>query len=157
MLAQGRPDDALKLAKAQIEILSKLGVTNHEDFMIRARVFTGDVLCTKYEFKGAMEQYDLAKKGVGNNQYFFNKHIAQNTNIIISMLKTGRLDEAMELIAFADAIYDQTGSKRHPGAFEIMALRGMAHAQAHNRKLAYQDFSAAKRRFQTESVLPCKK
>ena len=143
MLAQGRPDDAVKLSKAQIEILDKLGVTNHEDLMIKAKVFAGDVLCTTYQFKEAMEQYDLAKKGVGNNRYFFRKHIAQNTSIIISLLKTGRLDEAMELIAFSDAIFDQIGSKKHPGSFEILALRGMAYEQAQNRRLAFNDFSAA--------------
>jgi len=141
MLAQGRPADALKLAKAQISITNKAAFAEPMNMMIRSRIFAGDVLSAQYAFHDAMKQYDYVMIAVKDNQYFFKKYILQNAGIIISLLKTGRTNEAIDLISSSLSIYDQIGVRKHYGTAEMVALRGMAHALLNEKKLALKDFS----------------
>lgn len=145
MLAQGRPAEALKLARAQVSIMNRAAAAEPRGGMIKSRIFAGDVLCAGYSFREAMVQYDQVISAAKDNPYFFKSRILQNTGLILSLIKTGRAGEALELIAASVSIFNQIDVPGHYGTAEMVALRGMARALSNEKELAFKDLSQALR------------
>jgi CHAT domain-containing protein len=77
------------------------------------------------------------------NQFLYDKHYLRNLNIMVSLIKTGRAEEARKLLS---NVYESTrkiyGDKSYAAA-ESLGIRAMANVKLGKNKEAYNDFSLA--------------
>lgn len=143
LLKQSRFEDAEKLVRAQIRIYEASGISPDSTRIAAARSFLGDILVSKGEFSEAMKQFDIAKESLIGNQYFYQTVLARNPNLMLSLLKTNRADEAMSLISSAYDIEKKSFGEMHFRTAFLLGLRGMANARMRNDRQAIRDFSEA--------------
>jgi CHAT domain-containing protein/tetratricopeptide (TPR) repeat protein len=141
--AQGRLEEAERLSDAAIRILEAAGTSADSYIMGLARVTKGDILAAKEDYTGAMIQYDLARTGMKENKFLYERSFTQNSMMILSMLMTGRYDEALRL---ASQNYENSRKRfgeKHERTAEMLALRGMAQEHLNHLREAVQDLSTA--------------
>lgn len=141
ILRQGRLPDAEKLMRAGIRTVAESGVSPDSYIMAEGRMWLGDVLAQKYDFPEATKQYDLARDGMRENQYLYEKFFSRNLNLMLSFLKTNRFEEAMGLISRVYEINSEVYGSKHYTTAETLALRGMASAKMNRLDRALGDFS----------------
>jgi len=108
-----------------------------------ARMVLGDVLTAQYDFEGAINQFDLAKAGMRNNKYLYEKDLARNPNLMLSLIKTNRFEEAMDIINPVYAVYRESFGEKHYFTAEVLGLRSIIKAETGKREQALKDFSDA--------------
>ncbi len=141
--AQGRLEEAGKLSDAAIRILEAAGIPADSQPMGFARVTKGDILAATGDFVGAMSQYDLARTGMKENKFLYERSFIQDPAMVLSMLMTGRHENAWNL---ASQNYDNLRKRfgeKHENTAEMLALRGMARERLNHVREAVQDLSAA--------------
>lgn len=138
---QGRLGDAEKLIKTGVSILENSDLPSDSYLMGHSRMLYGNVLTDQNYFTKALKEFDLARASLLNNRYLYEKVFARNPNLMLSMLKSGRTDEAMQLIDAAYNIYNKNLSERHRWTAEILGLRGIANLEMKKFKQAGDDFS----------------
>ena len=143
LLNQNRINDVQKLSQASIRIMEASGMPADSYTMCDVRMFLGDVLSREEDFKGAMEQYDLTREGMKENHGLYEVKFARNPNLMLTLLKMNRSDEAMAIISKAYEANRINYGEKNPQTIRIRSLRGMAYASAGNIKMAVRDFSAA--------------
>ena len=143
MLFQGRLSDAEQLGYAGIRILEASGVSPDSNLMCGARMFLGNVLSQKEDYVGAMKQYDLARAGMEENLYLYETKFRRNIDLILTLLKTGRKDEAMKFISDLYSLNRKQLGEKHLQTIRTLGLLGMANAMSGNNKEAYHNFAAA--------------
>ncbi len=143
---QGRVQDAEKLLKAGIEIMKESSEIPDDSFlMTRILMRLGHVLVDQQKYYQAMEQYNLVSIRLSKNQYLFNRglDLARNPNFMLSLIKTDRIKEAMEVISKAYEINRNYLGDRHYLTAEILALRGIVNMELKRPKQAIKDFAGA--------------
>ena len=65
--------------------------------MSTAQVRKGDIMAAQGDFTGAVAKYDLARKALEQNKYFFERFFSKNPMIFLFLLMTGRFEDAQEL------------------------------------------------------------
>ena len=143
MLVQGRQNEAEQLARTGIRILENSGFPSDSGLMCSSRAFLGDVLSRQEDFPEAMKQYDLAREGMKENAYLYEKLFTRNRNLMITLLRSGRLDEAAAIISRVYEWSRKNYGEKHAETVLTLGLRGMAHAMAGNQRRAFEDFSSA--------------
>lgn len=143
LLKQGRFEDADKLARAQIHIYEASGISPDSNKIAAARSFLGKISVSRGEFSEAMKQFDIAKESLIGNRYFYQTVLARNPDLMLSLLKTNRVDEAMSLISSTYDIEKKSFGERHLRTAFLLGLRGMANAMMKNDDQALRDFSEA--------------
>ncbi|HAJ26870.1 MAG TPA: hypothetical protein DCG53_06430 [Syntrophus sp. (in: bacteria)] len=143
LLAQGRPEEAERLAGAAIRILEAAGTPADSWVMGIAQVTKGDILASMGNYIGAMSQYDLAKVGMKENQFLYERSFAQDPMLVLSMLMTGRHGEAKKLAAQNYAKFGLRFGERNEYTAEMLALRGMAEERLKHYREAVRDLSTA--------------
>jgi CHAT domain-containing protein len=143
MLAQRRINDAEQLARAAIRILDSSSFPSDSLVMCSARMFLGNVLSRKEDFPEAMKQFDLAREGMKENADLYDTMFTRNRNLMLTLLKTGRLDEAMRIVSSDYEWNRKNFGGKHPKTIMSLGLRGMANAMAGNNRQAFEDFSSA--------------
>ena len=143
MLAQRRINDAEQLARAAIRILDSSSFPSDSLEMCNARMFLGNVLRQKGDFPEAMKQFDLAREGMKENADLYDTMFTRNRNLMLTLLKTGRLDEAMRIVSHVYEWNRKNFGGKHPETIMSLGLRGMANAMAGNDRQAFEDFSSA--------------
>jgi CHAT domain-containing protein len=141
--AQGRLKDAERLARAGIRILANSGFPSDSEYMGNAQMFLGNVLTQEEEFTEAMKQFDLARTGLKENAYLYEKIFTRNNNLMLTLLKTGRIDEAMQIISSSHEWNRKNFGEKHPRTIMTAGLRGIVHAKAGNDRQAFEDLSSA--------------
>ena len=142
MIAQGRLNEAEQLNQTAIRILESSGIPDDSNALCTARMFLGNVLSRKGNFTGAMKVYDAAREGMKENRYLYETRFIQNEDLIISLLKTGRWDEALKIISQVYERYKKSFGEKHFRTILMVALRAMAYSGTGNYKEAFRDFSA---------------
>jgi len=140
---QGRLDDADKLLRIAIRKLNKAGVSTESYMMVETMIRLGEVLTAKEELGQAAVQFDLAQSGIKENRFLYEKYFARNPAIMITLLQTGRLDEATQQI---ETVYAKNSSVYGTGHYltkEVQSLRGMANLLQNKEQAAFADFSTA--------------
>ncbi len=140
---QGRKKDAKKLAHARIRIYEASGMSADSRKNSQARFSLGRTLVSQRDFVEAMKQFDIVKKRMLKDQYFYKTVVARNPYLMLSLLKTGRAEEAMRLISSA---YDVKKKSFGEGDFRtarLLGLRGMANALMEEDRQAIKNFSEA--------------
>ena len=143
LLAQGRLDEAEKLTRANITILKTLGVSNDSMQMGYAQMVLAAILFAKGNFKEAMAQYDLARDGLKENQFLYEKNFSRSLNLMITLIKTGRIDDGLKLSSQAYALYNKTFGERRVITAQTLGIRAMAYAATGNYQQALNDYLRA--------------
>ena len=143
LFKQSRSEDAEKLARAQISIYEASGISAGSKKIAVASSFLGKISVFRGEFSEAMKQFDLVKQSLLDNQYFYEINLARNPYLMLSLLKTNRVEEAMSLISSAYDIEKKSFGERHFRTVFLLGLRGMANAMMKNDGQAIKDFSEA--------------
>jgi CHAT domain-containing protein/tetratricopeptide (TPR) repeat protein len=138
---QGRLQDAQKLLKAGLRILHSSGLSRDSYIGGYSRILYGNILVDQGNYSEAIVVYDSAKEALAENQYLFEKIFARNPNLILCLLKNGRIDEALQLISNAYHIYRNNFGKDYYLTAEILGLRGMAYFTEDKLEQAAEDFS----------------
>ncbi|MFC1811463.1 CHAT domain-containing protein [Thermodesulfobacteriota bacterium] len=141
LLLQGRLEDAEKLIRTGIGIFEASGLSDDSSIMGRNRVFLGKVSVAKLDFVQAMKQFDHAKFSLQDNRYFYENTFARSPDIILSLLKTGRTEEAVGHISAGYEKYAEYLGHKHYRTAQMLGLRGMANAITGKEAQAVEDFS----------------
>jgi CHAT domain-containing protein len=140
---QGRLEEAEKLIVAGLGIKAQSGLSADSYSMGGARMFHGNVLADQHKFFKAMQAFDLARAGLLNNHYLYEKIFARNPNLVLSLIKTDRIKEAFTLISAAHAVYQNNYGNQHYVTAEMRSLRSLAYVKMNKLKPAIEDFLEA--------------
>jgi CHAT domain-containing protein len=141
LLTQGRVKDSEKLALARVRIYEDVGASHDSLLMGEAIKLWGQAAVASYDFTEAMKRFDLAKENLLDNRYAYRKYLAHDSDVILCLLKTGRVEEALKSINSVYIEYEQFfGKSSYPSA-EMLSLRGMANAMMGMSQKAMKDFS----------------
>ena len=141
--SQGRLKESEKLMRTGIQIIEKSDISADSYVAGQNRIWLGNVLADKGDFVGAMEQYDIARESLRDNQYLYKGFLARNPNLMISLLKTDRTAEAVALIKAVHDAYSNSFGNEHYLTAEVLGIRGIANFITKNRKQSFNDFSKA--------------
>ncbi|MFH1857975.1 MAG: tetratricopeptide repeat protein [Candidatus Omnitrophota bacterium] len=140
---QGRLNDAEDMTRAAIRALEAAGLSRDSSRMGSAMMLLGDLSYARLDFTEAMKHFDTVKQGMVSNQYFYENRYARWPSVIISLIKTGRTQEAMESISKWYGKYNEYFGEKHYHTAQMQGLRGMANAMLENETQALQDFSGS--------------
>jgi tetratricopeptide (TPR) repeat protein len=141
LLAQGRLKDSEQLARARVRIYEDLSASHDSLLMGEAIKLWGQVAVARSDFDEAMKRFDLAKESLTSNRYAYKKYLLHNPDVILCLLKTGQVEEALKSIISVYKEYRQfIGESSYPSA-EMLSLRGMANAMMGMTQKAMKDFS----------------
>jgi CHAT domain-containing protein len=141
--SQGRLKDAEKLARSGVRIIERSHISSDSYLMGQARTYLGNILTDRYLYDEAMKQYDLAREGLRQNQYLYQSVFTRNPNLVLSLLKTNRIREAIKLISINYDSNSNLFGKKYYLTSEILGLRGIANTLLKNKEQALLDFSKA--------------
>jgi CHAT domain-containing protein/predicted negative regulator of RcsB-dependent stress response len=143
LLRQGRLLDSEKLMFAALRILETANVSNDSYLMAEARMRLGEVLTAGEKFNEAMQQFDIARSGMQQNQYLHENFFARNPALMLALLRTGRIQEATQRIPAVLAQNSKLFGKKHYLTAEALAFRGLLYVLQKNDQAALKDFSKA--------------
>ena len=143
LLRQGRLRDATKIMSAGLRIMQEAKVPVDSYLMAEGRMRLGEVLTAEQKYDEAMRQFDLARSGMRQNQYLYENFFARNPALMLTLVRSGRIQEATQRISAVHAQNRRLLGKKHYLTAEALGFRGMVHALQKNDKQALQDFSAA--------------
>jgi CHAT domain-containing protein len=141
LLLQGRLEDAEKILNAGIRVLEASGLSHDSAIMGKAMILLGNVSVAKLDFAEAMKQFDNARESMRENRYFFENKMARSPNVMLSLLKTGRTEEAMQYISTSYHKWSEYLGEKHYRTAQVLGLRGMANAMMGKETQAVKDFS----------------
>jgi CHAT domain-containing protein len=141
--AQGRLSEAEKLSLLSVHALEASGIPSDSYMMATAQMKLGSIFASRGDFTDAMNQFDLAMKGMEKNQYLSNKDFRGNPDFILSLLMIGRSEEASTILAGSYTEAVQRFGEKHYITAELLAFRGMANFRSKNLGQAVQDFALA--------------
>jgi CHAT domain-containing protein len=145
LLRQGRLEDAEKLMRAALRTLEETNVSSDHGLMVEGRMRLGEVLSAEQKFDEAMEQFDLAKAEMQQNRYLYKSYlnVTKNAAFMLSLLRTGRIEEAAHQISAIHARNSKLLGEKHYLTAETLGFRGMVYAMQKNDSEALRDFSDA--------------
>jgi CHAT domain-containing protein len=138
---QGRLQDARKLLKAGLRSLHNSGLSRDSYIGGYGTILYGNILVAQGNYSEAVAIYESAKEALAKNQHLFEKIFAHNPNLMLCLLKTGRIKEALHLITGAYHVYRNNFGKDYYITAEILGLRGMAYFTENELEQAAKDFS----------------
>ncbi len=142
MLAAGRLADAEKLTNAGINIKQRAGLSDDCGSMGSSRMFLGNILAAQHDYENAMKQYDLSRESLKENRYLYEKLFTRNRNLILALIKNGRIDEAQRNIKNAYALEEKRdGGRLTTGKAEVLGLEAAAYTTANNYPKAFGIYS----------------
>ncbi len=142
-LRQGRLQDSEKLMHACLRILEEANVPVDSYLMAEGRMRLGEVLTAEQKYDEAMQQFDIARLGMQQNQYLYENFFARNPALMPALLRSGRIQEASQRISAIHAQNSKLLGAKHYLTAEALGFRGMMHALQKNDQQALQDFSEA--------------
>jgi len=141
--SQGRINDAETIFKEAYRITEASGTSPGSWRMSGAKMNLGQVSVAGQDFAGAMRHFDEVKEDMRDDLSFYERIFSRNSDLILSQIKSGRIEKAMKSISRWHDIYrEQYGTDRYDTA-ELQGLRGMVHAVRGNDREALTDFSEA--------------
>jgi CHAT domain-containing protein len=143
MLQQGRREEAEKLARSRIKIVETSGMTEDTRYSAAAHISLADILVRRGKYTDAAYEYDFVRDSLKENKSLYDNNYSRNRNLILTLIKTGRTEEAMKLIEPArEAALKYFGEKSFADA-ELVGLRGMARLRGKQYVEALSDFKQA--------------
>jgi len=143
LLGQGRVGEAEKLARAAIGFCERSGVSPRHPAYARARMSLGSVLASKGDFPDAVEQFDSVREALQMNPFAARRYTLKSIAIMLSLVMTGRHDDAMPWISDALQWYRSCFGEAHYVTAEALAVQGLAEARRGRKREALDAFSRA--------------
>ena len=143
LLRQGRLQDAGKLIRAGVRIMQEANVSSDSYVMGDGRMRLGEVLTADQNFDEAMQQFDLARFGMQQNQYLYENFLARNPALMLALVRTERIQEANQRISAVLAQNRKLLGEKHYLTAETLGIQGMLYVLQKNNQKAIQNFSAA--------------
>ena len=81
LLRQGRLRDATKIMSADLRIIQEAKVPVDSYLMAEGRMRLGEVLTAEQKYDEAMQQFDLARAGMQQNEYLYENFFRQMPGI----------------------------------------------------------------------------
>ncbi|MBM4271649.1 MAG: CHAT domain-containing protein [Deltaproteobacteria bacterium] len=141
--AQGRLPEAEKLTLLVIHDLESSGISSDSGSMGDSRMLLGSILAARGNFTGAITQFELALKGVKEEDFLYKRRFLGNPDFILALLMTGHHERALTILNNTYTKAAQRFGEKHYITVERLALRGMAHYRIKNCREAARDFSTA--------------
>ncbi len=141
LLTQGRFKDSEEVTQTRIRIYEAISAARDSIIMSEARMYWGQVAVSRLDFTEAMRRFDNAREGLRDNQYAYETFFVRNPDVMLSLLKTGRTQEAMKSISTVYNEYREFVGGSNYLTAEMLGLRGMANAMMKNEEQAMKDFS----------------
>jgi len=143
LLRQGRLNDAEKLLTAGHRLIQDSGIPKYSLTLGYTEKTLGEVFFARQKFNEAVMSFDITKESMGENPYVYEKFIALNPNVMLALLKVGRIQEALKYIPTEyEKSLKYLGEKNYKTA-ELLAFRAIANASLGKEREAMNDFSAA--------------
>ena len=143
MLRQGRREEAEKLARSRIKIIDSAGLSADTRLNAEAHMSLGNTLVAQRKYAGASHEYDFVRESLKDNKSLYDNNFSRNRNLILTLIKTGRTDEALKRIEPArEAAVQYFGENSLEGA-ELLGMRGMARQSGKQYAEALSDFNQA--------------
>jgi CHAT domain-containing protein/predicted negative regulator of RcsB-dependent stress response len=143
LLKQGRLQDAGKIMSAGLRIMQEAKVPVDSYLMAESRMRLGEVLSAEQKYDEAMQQFNLARSGMQQNQYLYENFFARNPALMLALVRTSQLQEASQRISAIHAQNSRLLGEKHYLTAEALAFRGMLNALQKNDQPALKDFSEA--------------
>jgi len=140
LVSQGRIADAEKLAHEAIRLLDNSGILPQTYFYARARMALGHVLASRADFPTALGQFDQAKEYLQREPFEAERYSQRNLSMVLSLVMSGRHDEALPWISDALEGYSSRFGGTHYITAEVLALKGLAEARMGRRREALDSF-----------------
>jgi CHAT domain-containing protein len=141
LLAQGRFSEAEKIAKAAIQGYEQADLPATFGWWSRSIETLCKALVAKGKYFEALEQYNFFYSMKKSNPYIYDAFYGNDKNVMLSLVMTGKYDEAMELIENTYHKSENLMGKNHLQSAELLALRGMVKSSTNDFEGAYLDFS----------------
>jgi CHAT domain-containing protein len=141
LLAQGRLKDAEQLARVRSRIYGDLGASHDSLLMGEALKLWGQIAFARTDFVEAMRRFDLVKESLVDNRYAYEKYLLRDPDVILCLLKTGQVEDALKSITGVFNEYKIYFGERSYASAEMRSLRGMAYALMGMTQDALEDFS----------------
>ncbi len=143
LLAQGRFDDAEKVARAALQGYERTDLPPTFGWWSRSVETLCKTLVAKGDYVGALAQFEFFRRLKESDPYIYDAFYANDRNAMLTLVMTGRLEEAMALITEAHRKSVHLLGEDHSQSAELLALRGMANNSTGQHERAYLDFSEA--------------
>jgi CHAT domain-containing protein len=143
LLRQGRLQDAAKILSVSVRIMQEANVPVDSYLMAEGRMRLGEVLTAEQKYDEAMQQFDIARLGMQQNQYLYENFFARNPALMLALLRSSRIQEASQRISTIHAQNSKLLGASHYLTAEALGFRGMMYALKKNDQQALQDFSEA--------------
>ena len=128
VLAQGRVEDAEKLARAGLRLVLQSTERPYSPFIFKIRMSLANVLATKGDFLGAVEQIDLSRGPQWEGR--LQKDNYARMNLMLALVMGGRIEEGAKWIGRALESYRGRFGSDSPLTAEMLAMQGLAEAKA---------------------------
>ena len=145
LVAQGRNDEAERLAAANIESLMALGVSPTALFFVKARVQRAEALAALSRWPEATREFDRLRDDLGGESELFQRLIVGHLARVQGLLTVGRTAEARQAARQAVARVEGLFGPGHYATAEARGFLAMAEAAAGEQRSALTIF---------ESVIP---
>jgi CHAT domain-containing protein len=143
MIKQNRYEEAETLARYRIKILESIGLNVDTRYNSIAHFSLGNILVSQYKYDDAIREYDFVSDSLKDNKAMYDNNYSRDPNLILTLIKTGRTNDAMKLIGPAlEAAVKYFGEKSLNEA-ELLGLRGMARLAEKKYEDALSDFNQA--------------
>jgi CHAT domain-containing protein len=143
LLLQGRVTEAEKVLNAGIRLLQASGQSYDSTILIDSILRVCTVYVADQNFTAAIQQYDQVRQAAQENQFYYQKNIELNPDVMLLLIKTGRVNEALQFISKALENYGRFFGADHPLTAELIALRAMIHTSKGDKQNALNGFSIA--------------
>ena len=141
LLAQGRLTDAEKVNQAAVQGYEQLDLASTYGWWSPYVETLCKILVAKGDYSGAMKEYEFFRGMKESNQHIYDAFYRNNKDVMLTLIMTGRSEEAMELIENAYQKTENLLGKSHSQSAELLALRGMVNNSSNNLESAYRDFT----------------
>ena len=143
MLKQGRYEEAEKLAYSRIKIIGSSGLPTDTRSNAAAHISLADILVTQGKYTDATREYNFVRESLKDNRSLYDNRYSRNRNLILTLIKTGRTDEALKLIEPAREVAVKYFGEKSLADAELLGLRGMARQTRKQYAEAFSDFNQA--------------
>ena len=130
---QGRTEEAEPLARIAVEILDAIGAPADAPALAAARHALGKIRAAQSRWSEAADTFEQARQGLGDG-YLFERLYNHDLDVVVVLLKAGRLDAAAASLKSAEQRLQQTFGAAHPESVQALALRGLVAAARGQRR-----------------------
>jgi tetratricopeptide (TPR) repeat protein len=147
VVEQGRYVEAERLARADLEIFEKIGLSPAAVFPAAIRQYLAAALGFQGRWREALDEYEVIRAGFGEDAEGYQQFMASafgRTGQIgraTALLVTGQAEEALRDLSNVLKRTPQLADERHRDAAEIRGLMAMAHAATGDRGRALREFA----------------